>query len=272
MSQHPESQSPREPPALHHRAGIESEPASPPHWVPNISSAAPVPSYRHFHPPVSYIYRDQAAKKKADQFERLRKAETDLRLYLEENPGNDNFRAKLLQLRAYREKLEGGDLLSSGEVDWVRAIPRSIDRRRVADEAKAFAAKARSENSRSRQKLTGSAGERSAVNNTPLQSPSCHSLPHPTTGGKTITQGLLNEITPIKSRTPSKPTQEPLNRKRPQYGGKAPLPMMPPASFDMYNSESSIEDSSPDEPMSVSSDEDGSDADDSDADSTMEDT
>lgn len=40
----------------------------------------------------------------------------------------------------------------------------------------------------------------------------------------------------------------------------------------MYNSESSIEDSSPDEPMSVSSDEDGSDADDSDADSTMEDT
>ncbi|KAL1986181.1 hypothetical protein VTN96DRAFT_6833 [Rasamsonia emersonii] len=273
FSQRPETRSPREPPALNHRAGIESEPATQPRWVPTISSAAPVPSYRRLQPPVSYIYRDQAAKKKADQFERLRKAETDLQLYLEENPGNDKFRAKSLQLRSYREKLEGGDLLSSGKLDWIRGIHRSIDRRRVADDAKAFAAKARSENSRSRPKSTESAGERSRVN-TPLQSPSCHSLRHPTTGGKTIPQGLLNEITPTKSSRLPKPTREPLKRKRPQYGGKAPLPIMPysfpPASFDMHESESSVEDSSPEEPMSENSDDDDSDADCYDAD--MEDT
>ncbi|KAL1964435.1 hypothetical protein VTN77DRAFT_6993 [Rasamsonia byssochlamydoides] len=76
----------REPPALNRSAGIAPEPAIPSRWVPNITSAAPVPSYRHLYSPVSYIYRDQTAKKKAGQFERLRQVEKELQPYLEEKP------------------------------------------------------------------------------------------------------------------------------------------------------------------------------------------
>jgi hypothetical protein len=282
----PQTSSPREPLALSSPlSNASSGPSNSPHSVPGTTSAAPVPSYRNLHPvnppPILSIYRDQTAKKKATQIERVSDAEKDIQLFLEEHPGNDKFRAKLLQLRAYREKLDGGKLLTSGEVEWVRRIFRSIDRQRVTLQTKAFTAKVQSETSHSRCESTDSVGERGRMNGPPqhhshaLHSSSLSSPRHLTTGGKTITRELLNEITPSKRLVTPEPEQQLVDGSRHQYGGKRPLsPASYSFSFAMDRSESIFGNeftsgqTAPDEPMS---DDSASETEHSDTDSEMED-
>jgi hypothetical protein len=138
---------------------------------------------------VSILHANKEAKKRSEQEQRLDQAEEDLEQYLDEFPDDTKFKAKQLQLQAYRDKCKNGKLLSRAETEFVRGIARSIDGRRVTIEAKQFAEqlKPRASSARSHKK-------RRPLSPTPSPQPSSH----PTTSGKTITKEVLDQYHPSK--------------------------------------------------------------------------
>ncbi|CRG89051.1 hypothetical protein PISL3812_06086 [Talaromyces islandicus] len=147
---------------------------SPTQYQPSYARARAASRFSEFS-----AFESQKDKQKAKQVQRIVESEEALRKFLEDFPEDIRLLAKLPQLEKYKQKLNGtNELLNSGESRWVYEVARSVERRRVAIESKAFEKKTKAPTGRTSKK-------RKRQDTSP--SPSSYSTPtRPSTGGKTI--------------------------------------------------------------------------------------
>ncbi|OKL55392.1 hypothetical protein UA08_09343 [Talaromyces atroroseus] len=143
-------------------------------------------------------------RKRIEQLQRLVNTEAEVCKYLEEFPTDTVLCGKLLHIQAFKGRLEGGEdeVLSGGEVKLLHETSRLLERRRIANQEKAFLREAQ-EKIRSRGGGGGGSKnvkrknfkrEETVVRSSSNPSSSLvrkrsYSPPlHPTTSGKTVCQ------------------------------------------------------------------------------------